>query len=168
MTHRIKKSEIKPDSIETMVWKKMQQLTPVPMDDDTAEMLMIFMVQPNSDDIAKGVLGKVWTAQAIINRMSAQFGTEIDPKLAIIVAGWAGPIGSCVMYSYYMQYMAKQRNLMRLKLDDMSWLFPVGFFDSSDMHAIWDGQKVDTERSGSDNLVDYEIAAMSLNHDQEK
>lgn len=173
MNERIKPADIKPDSIEKIVCEKMSSLTQQPLDDDTTEILILFKRDPDSAAHAKEIIKKVWTAQALVNRMGTQFGTVLDARIAIIVAGVAESIGGCVMYAYYMQMMAKRRGVKKLDLDDIGWLFPIGFYAKDDMHGIWESQKVDNGRDmfdglefrgGSDNLVDYGYAAQSLEH----
>ena len=74
--------------------------------------------------------------------------------------------GEAVMYVYYLLYKAKQLGLKNgITFNDLGEkIFPFGFFTKKTLDFYWDEQKVkkNTESSGSDNLLDYKTASMSL------
>lgn len=170
---RIQPSDIKTDSIENIVCKGMEKFQSVELSEDVTKLLMTFLLSKDSKEKSIELLKEVWTAAALIKRLKGQFNRDIDPRVAIIIAFEAGSIGSCVLYSYYLQYLCKKKNITgEITLDHFCRdLFPIGLFSENDIHSIWESQKVSNAREnfeglelspGSDNLVDYGIAATSL------
>lgn len=165
--------DIKADSIQTVVCEVMEKLKPIPMDEDTTRLMLSFLLDKSSKERSVELFGKIWQAQVMAKRMKVQFGRDMDPRCAILIAMWAQSVGSCVLYMYYCQYMCNKMKIEgELTLDIMcEKIFPWGFFQDTDIHKVWDSQKVNNRAenfkdidlgNSGDNMVDYGLAAESL------
>lgn len=168
---RVQPKDMQKNSVETIVCEAMGKLKSVPMDDHTTSVMLKFMMDINSEAKADEIVKQIWQAEAIKARMLAQFGRELDSRCAILIVMWAKSIGSSLLYMYYMQWMCRAKGIQgKLTMDHLVEIFPMGFFADEDLHTIWDTQKVDNrrenfdtpEQKGSDNLIDYAIASMSI------
>ena len=41
-------------------------------------------------------------------------------------------------------------------------IFPLGFFSDKDLKSVWENQKVEKTGMESDNLIDYNVAGLSI------
>jgi hypothetical protein len=41
-------------------------------------------------------------------------------------------------------------------------IFPRGIFSEKDLKSVWDNQKVEHKAMESDNLIDYNVAGLSI------
>lgn len=168
----IQPKDIKPDSIEKVVCEAMENILTVPMDEDTSKVMVMFMIDEDSRKKAMGIFEGIFQSAAIIKRMKAQFGREMDPRAAVLIAIWAKSIGACVLYMYYCQYQCVKRNIIgEFTMEHLVEFFPWGFFPDEGIHTVWESQKVYDAveafkgleiNNGGDNLVDYHYAAGSL------
>ncbi len=168
----IQPKDIKTDSIEKVVCEAMDAIRTVPMDKDTSKVMVMFMLDKDSRKKAGEVFGEIFQATAIIKRMKVQFGREMDPRAAVLIAIWAKSIGACVLYMYYCQYQCIKKNITgEFTMDHLVEFFPMGFFPDEGIHTVWKSQKVYDAveafegleiNNGGDNLVDYHYAAGSL------
>lgn len=175
---RILPKEITPDSVEKVVCEGMSKLRSVPMNDTQSHVLIAFLLSAESEEKSEELLKEIWTADTMIKRMKAQFGREIDPRVAIIIALGHNSIGSCILYGYYLHWKANQLGISgKITLTHFGEnIFPFGMFSEEDIRNIWDSQKVynrDEEfeglefSRGTDNLIDYGYASQSLHQKTE-
>jgi len=109
---------------------------------------------------------KPFLFQVIEKRLQYCFTIKIeDQRLILFLCALAESPGSAIMYLWYLQYWCFVNEVKELNLELFcEKIFPMGFFSKIDLSKIWDSQKVlrDRNDNGSDNLVDYASAGMSI------
>lgn len=172
---RILPKEITENSIEKIVCEPMDKLKKVPMNEIQSTAMLAFLMRGSeSRNLANKILEKqVWTANAMLKRIKAQFDRDIDPRVAALIGLGGYVVGGCILIGYYLQWKANQLGIEgEITMDHFAEkIFPFGLFSENDINQIWDSQKVfnaDEEfeglnlDKGTDNLIDYEYAAQSL------
>jgi hypothetical protein len=66
------------------------------------------------------------------------------------------------MYCWYLQYEAKKRGVDEITFEIFTEIFAWGFPSEDGLSKLWDEQKVIRKDMGSDNLLDYPKAGLSL------
>jgi hypothetical protein len=66
------------------------------------------------------------------------------------------------MYCWYLQYEARKRGVDEITFEIFADIFGSGFPSEDALHKLWDEQKVKRQEMGSDNLLDYPKAGLSL------
>jgi hypothetical protein len=135
-------------------------------DEDSQIFLTLCFV---SEEDSNEMYNDVYKASGILKIFSSRAeyaGLKIDKKSSIMISVLCETPGEAVMYVYYLLYKAKQLGLKNgITFNDLGEkIFPFGFFTKKTLDFYWDEQKVkkNTESSGSDNLLDYKTASMSL------
>jgi len=152
-----------PNSVENIFCKLMEKSKVQPMDEHMTKILISMILDSQlADQIHKEASSKSINISILEDRLRSM-GKEIDKGAAIMVWLACETPGQAVMYSYYISYMMKQRQLGKaIDLQTLcSEVFPLGFFTQESLQSLWDEQKVKRER-GSDNLLDYTQASKSL------
>lgn len=152
--------------IEREVCKKMHSLTREPADDELmGTLIRLYFTEglkiPDKE--------KPFLFQIIEKRLQHCFTIKIeDHRLILFLCVLAESPGSAIMYLWYLQYWCFINEVKELNLELFcEKIFPMGFFTKSDLSKIWDLQKVSITRDehGSDNLVDYASAGMSIQYE---
>lgn len=155
-----------PTIIERELCKKMHSLQRHNMDEELTKTLMsVYMAKGlNIPDKEKPFL-----FQVIEKRLKYCFTIKIeDQRLILFLCALAESPGSAIMYLWYLQYWCFINDVKELNLELFcEKIFPMGFFSKTDLSKIWDLQKVSSTRkeNGSDNLVDYASAGMSIQYE---
>ncbi len=155
-----------PTIIEREICKKMHSLRRESMDEEMTETLMRIY-------LAKGLnipdKEKPFLFQVIEKRLKYCFTIKIeDQRLILFLCALAESPGSAIMYLWYLQYWCFINDVKQLNLELFcEKIFPMGFFSRDDLSKIWDFQKVSStrEENGSDNLVNYSSAGMSIQYE---
>jgi hypothetical protein len=136
------------------------------MDDDLSKLFItLCMVK---DPVVEEMYNQLHKASPLVKIISsrAEFaGLKIDKKTTILLSCICSSPGQAVMYIYYLLYKANKLGMKELSFDRVSMeIFPFGFFTVETLNYHWDSQKVKKETGdfGSDNLLDYKTASMSL------
>lgn len=152
-----------PNSVEEIFCKQLQKGKIESLNEDMGKLLVMLLSSPEMiDPIHKDLSSKSMNLPILENRMKSM-GKEMDKGSAIFVSLACETPGEAVMYSYYISYMMKQRELGKtITMDSMfTHIFTFGMFDRDSLEKAWDIQKV-KRKYGSDNLLDYPEASKSL------
>jgi hypothetical protein len=150
-----------PNSIEELFAKKFEQSTKYPMDNETSEIFVKLILSKNSQfEIPDNE--KPFLYQLIEKRISVVHDYKVDDRVLLFLSWICKSAGIGVMYCWYMQYEAKKRNVELISFEVFAEIFGWGFPSDDGLHKIWDLQKVESKGLGSDNLLDYGKAGMSL------
>lgn len=157
-----------PDAIERLFCVPFSELRQWPMDEETSKLFLT--VHLDSLD-GGGLIAKwktneeAWFIPAIIQGRGKWLGIDICDHAAAILSLMCDTPGTAVMYAHYVAYKAKLAGVKEIDTEFISTSpFPMGFPSDKDMHELWNAQKVECtdERKGSDNLLDYSSANVSI------
>ena len=164
----IAESEIKnPEAIEKYFCVPFKKSARHEMSLDLTEMLVILatadkdVLEANYKDERRG--SEDFIFELIMKRVKHCFTYNItDFRLIFFLGAIAKSAGTAVMYLTYLQYWCKKHNVSTLDWETFNMrVFPDGFLSEKDLQKLWDGQKVNV-KSGSDNLLDYQSAMLSI------
>lgn len=152
------------DALERHLCHALDKCERFQMNESQTEYLMGLILAPEKDFSAQDGLKNVWQYQALIKRAEHCLTATFDNRvLFFIVILCEGAIGSCIMYLYYIQYLAKKKGLKHVSFEEFcEKFFPMGFMSDEDLHKVWDDCKVKREGNGRDNLIDYGQASLSI------
>lgn len=169
------KSEVtkQADALERYLCQALDKCQRHPMNDDESEIMIRLLFAPDEEFGSQEDVMKIWQYQALIKRAEHCLTATFDKRvLFFIMMLPEGAIGTSIMYLYYIQYLAKKKNIKHVSFNVFcEHLFPMGFISNDDLHKVWDACKVSAkEAGGTDNLIDYSEAAKSIqfgfeNHD---
>jgi len=156
------------DGIEKNLCQPMEKLNPQPMSKDLTEVFFKLMLAKDDALDLKEMRKENWLFEAVEKRIEHCLTFTADNRSMFFVTCVSGSIGKCIMYLYYMQYIAKKENIKHIDFNVFGEkFFPMGFFSDDDLKKMWDSQKVNCyvdgkRKGGSDNLLDYGAAMKSL------
>lgn len=150
-----------PNSIQELFAKKFEQLNKYPMDNETSEIFVKLILSKNSEyEIPENE--KPFIYQVLDKRISVVHDYEVDDRVLLFLSWICKSAGVGVMYCWYLQYESKKRSVDKITFEIFAEIFAWGFPSDNALHKLWDGQKVHSENMGSDNLLDYGKAGLSL------
>jgi hypothetical protein len=160
----LKKEEVNnPNAVEEYFCKPLDKFTPKALSESQLKMMLVIGLTKEGElpQMEKEFEEVFWFYPAIEKRINVCFTYTMDTKAKMLLASWCESIGDMVMYLTLLQYKCKQRGIRELKYDALGIMFGDGIIDREFMRKCWDAQKVERD-SGSDNLIDYASALMSL------
>jgi hypothetical protein len=117
------------------------------------------------DDLEKKRLG---LSSLFYLRVQYLHSYEVSLAIPLLVGLIAESPGEAVVYANYLQYEAFNRNKRRLGMQDICFIFPMGFPSKAALRKAWDLQKVERRNQyDSDNLLDYPGCMKSITICQE-
>jgi len=150
-----------PNSIEELFAKKFEQLNKYPMDNETSEIFVKLILSKNSEyEIPESE--KPFIYQVLDKRISVVHDYEVDDRVLLFLSWICKSAGVGVMYCWYLQYEAKKRGVDEITFEIFTEIFAWGFPSEDGLSKLWDEQKVIRKDMGSDNLLDYPKAGLSL------
>ena len=152
------------DAIEKYFCKPFGELPLFEMDTELASIFISFASSKDSDINVDKARKTIAVFSAIEKRLKASFTITLDNRtLLFLITVNDGVIGKCIIYLFYMQYIAKKKNIQNIDfLSFSTQFFPHGFPDDGGLKKVWEGQKIKRGTSFSDNLVDYSSASKSI------
>ncbi len=133
----------------------------VPMSKENTEILMRLLMTKELGDVPENK--KPFLVKVIEGRLKTSLSFSInDSRLILFIAIISQTPGTAIMYLTYLQYWCKRNQTKEIDLEKFCEIFPMGFPDKKDLLKIWDGQKVLRGEGGSDNLLDYQSAMLSI------
>lgn len=152
---------IQEDGIEKFFCEPMSKLNPQPMTEDLAEVFLKLMFVDDAKLDLKEMRKVNPLFEVAEKRIEHCLTYTTDNRVKFFITCVSGTVRKCIMYLYYMQYIAKKENIKHIDFNIFGeTFFPMGFFKDEDMQKVWYGQKINTK--GSDNLLDYGAAMKSL------
>jgi hypothetical protein len=153
-----------PNSIEELFAKKFEKLNKYPMDNETSEIFVKLILSKDSQyeipDNEKPFLYRIME-----NRISVVHDYKVDDRVLLFLSFICPSAGVGVMYCWYLQYEAFKRGIDIITFEIFADIFGSGFPSEDALHKLWDEQKVKRQEMGSDNLLDYAKAGLSLYKD---
>jgi hypothetical protein len=150
-----------PNSIEELFAKKFEKLNKYPMNNETSEIFVKLILSKDSQyeipDNEKPFLYKM-----LENRISVVHDYQVDDRVLLFLSFTCPSAGVGVMYCWYLQYEARKRGVDKITFEIFADIFGSGFPSEDSLHKLWDEQKVKRQEMGSDNLLDYAKAGLSL------
>ena len=139
----------------------MSKLQPQRMSDDLSEIFIRLMFVDDAKLDLKEMRKLNPLFEVAEKRIEHCLTYTADNRVKFFISCVSGTVGKCIMYLYYMQYIAKKENIKHIDFNTFGEkVFPMGFFKDDDMQKVWYGQKINGK--GSDNLVYYGAAMKSL------
>ena len=154
-----------PRAVDQHFSEKFESLKRHPLDKETMSLLVSLIMTPGEDEKMKSVISDVFILKIIQKRIEVCMSYTMDDRSMIFLGYVAESPGMAIMYLYYLARWAKNNDCKRITLEIMcERIFPWGCPSKEDLHKVWDEQKVHREigQSGTDNLLDYPKAALSL------
>jgi len=158
------------DSIENIFCKELEKRGKTkPMNDQEAMILMHLILEKNKgggsiDDLYEKLKNESASLSILKDRIE-NLNRVMSKEALILCSIFCRTPGECVMYANYIAYKMKCNNIETLSIDHLcSDIFPFGFFTDETLKEFWDVQKVrvPSGKSGSDNLLDYPKASVSI------
>lgn len=147
-------------AIENIVCSAIKKSKKEPINDEDSEILISLLMSNaplNIPEKEKPFLYKV-----IEKRIEFSFDFTMENKLILFLCQISKSPGNALLYLWYLQYWSN-KNFKNITLHDFcEKIFPMGFPSEDEMNKIWLAQKVANESTGSDNLIDYNLAGKSL------
>lgn len=156
-----------PEAIEVLFCKPLDELGKrQPMNEQQMKIVYLCLTLPEEE--MTSLYNEIKKHHVILSIMEDRLKALNCPhdmgSLAIIALVCDTP-GEAVMYSNYLAYKAKDLNLDEITVKDLcDKIIPFGAFTKDTLNEYWDKQKVEIDGSvrGSDNLLDYIGAAVSI------
>ena len=162
--HIITKQE---NAVEKYFCEPFDKAQGVPMSNEIKEVLMQLLMAKEIRELPEQK--KPFLIKVIEGRLKTSFSFSIkDRRLILFIATISQTPGTAIMYLTYLQYWCKKNETEEIDLDEFRKIFTMGFPSKKDLEKIWDGQKVLREKEGSDNLLDYQSAMLSIHFLQPK
>ncbi len=165
LQNKITKQE---NAVEKYFCEPFDKAQRVPMSKESTEFLMWLLRSEKLRDFTEKK--KPFIMKVIESRLKTWFSFSIrDSRLTLFIAIISKTPGTAIMYLTYLQYWCKKNETEEIDLNKFCReIFPMGFLSKEDLEKIWDGQKVLREKEGSDNLLDYQSAMLSIHFLQPK
>jgi len=151
------------DAIERIICKPIDEMKRFPMDEQTAETFIQLSTLPENFTIPEKE--KPFLYALIEKRLEHCFSFKItDARLILVLAVISETPGSAIMYLWYLQYWCKRNDVRVLSFKQFCMdVFPYGFPLKSDLHKVWDDQKVlNPDSNRVYNLVDDNQSGLSV------
>ena len=149
------------NAVEKYFCEPFDKVQRVPMSEENTGFLMkLLMMKGLKEPPEKD---KPFLIKVIESRLKTAFSFSIkDNRLRLFIAIISQTPGTAIMYLTYLQYWCKKNKTKEIDLEKFCDIFPMGFLNEKDLEKIWDGQKVLRGEGGSDNLLDYQSAMLSI------
>jgi len=155
-----------PDSVEMIFCKPLDEDGVRKGLDETQQQIIIKLLQLSQSEIDE-MYDDIKSQYGILSILEGRLDSincKIDKASRILISLSCSSPGEAVMYTYYIAYMMKKKDLSDLSLDRLFIdVFHVGFFSVESLYEYWSKQKVNQGKiQGGDNLLDYSKASESL------
>jgi hypothetical protein len=158
------------DAIEVLFCEPFSRLESRPMTENESRLMMKLLIaeknpQQLKESTEEDLKQEPFQLQILRGSIKNRFTVELSEPATLFVSLIISSAGEAIMYLTYIQYKAKKENIRRVTLESLCHWFPIGFPTQDSLRDIWDSQKVkrpDDFTSGSDNLLDYPKAGVSI------
>lgn len=150
------------DAIEEVVYGFLKDCDPVKMSNDTAETFIMIGMMPKN--VKLKIEEKPFVFQIMEKRLENCFTFRFTDERALLALSiWAESAGIAITYLWYIQAWCFKNNVREVDFETLGMrIFPRGIFSEKDLKSVWDNQKVEHSSIESDNLVDYNVAGLSI------
>jgi len=150
------------NAIEEVVYDFLKDCDPVEMSQDTTEMYLRIGMMPKNAKLPKEA--KPFIFQVAEIRLEHCFTFKVtDERVLLVIALISESAGVAILYLWYIQGWCFKNNVKEVSFETLGMkIFPLGFFSDKDLKSVWENQKVEKIGMESDNLIDYNIAGLSI------
>jgi hypothetical protein len=157
-----------PNSIEEFFCKPFSNLLVEPMSKEHSELFVqTYMVEQSGDMTPIDDSDEVpFVIKLIRSQLKHRFTFKMSEPLQVFLSSVTRSAGNTTMYLTYLQFWAKKLDKKEIGVGEFATIFPNGFPTDDSLRGIWESQKVkrsEINPLGSDNLLDYPKAALSIN-----
>ena len=150
------------NAIEEVFYNFLKDCQTEPLSENLSDSLTYLNMIPIEVKFSKEE--KNFIFQIIEKRVENCFTFKFTDERAIMaLCLWCESAGKAIMYLWYIQAWCFKNNKKEINLTNL-WIdiFPNGLFYEKDLETVWEKQKVEHSYMGSDNLIDYGIAGLSI------
>jgi hypothetical protein len=150
------------DAIEEVVYGFLKDCEPAEMSNDAVETFMMIGLMPKN--VKLKTEEKPFVFQVMEKRVEHCFTFRFtDERALLVLSFWAESAGVAITYLWYIQAWCFKNNVREVDFETLGMrIFPRGVFSEKDLKSVWDNQKVEHNGMESDNLVDYNVAGLSI------
>lgn len=150
------------NAIEEVVYDFLKDCDPVEMTQQTTETFLMIGMMPKN--VKLKTEEKPFAFQVMEKRVEHCFTFKFtDERALLAISIWAESAGSAILYLWYIQGWCFKNNVREVDFEVLGLrIFPRGIFSEKDLKSAWDNQKVHSINMQSDNLVDYDLAGLSI------
>jgi len=150
------------NAIEEVVYDFLKDCDLVEMSQDSSEMFLEIGMMPK--DMKLQVENKPLIFQILEKRIQHCFTFKVtDERVLLAITLWADSAGVAIIYLWYIQAWCFKNHVKEVDFETLGIkIFPMGIFSEKDLKSVWDNQKVQTSEMESDNLIDYNVAGLSI------
>ncbi len=151
------------NAIEEVVYDFLKDCDRVEMSNEVTELYMLISLM--SKDVKLSTEEKPFVFQIMEKRVESCFTFKFTDERALLALSiWAESAGVSIIYLWYIQAWCFKNNIREVDFETLGLkIFSRGIFSQKDLKSVWDNQKVKTNSmSESDNLIDYNVAGLSI------
>lgn len=150
------------NAIEEVVYSFLKDCELVEMTRETTETFLMIGMMPI--DVKIKAEEKPFIFQVIEKRVEHCFTFKFtDERALLVISIWARSAGVAIIYLWYIQAWCFKNNIKEVDFETLGLkIFPMGVFSEKDLETVWENQKVQKIGMESDNLVDYDVAGLSI------
>jgi hypothetical protein len=150
------------NAIEEVIYDFLKDCEVVEMSPKTTEMFLRIGMLPRNVIFPKEE--KPFIFQIIEKRVEHCFTFKfIDDRALLALVIWAESAGVAIIYLWYIQAWCFKNQVKEVDFETLGLrIFPLGIFSEKDLKSVWKNQKVQQIGIESDNLIDYDVAGLSI------
>lgn len=150
------------NAIEEVIYDFLKDCNLVEMSNQVTELYMLIGLM--SKDVKLSTEEKPFVFQVMEKRLENCFTFRfIDERALLAVSIWAESAGVAITYLWYIQGWCFKNNVREVDFETLGLkIFPTGIFSEENLKSVWDNQKIEKSGMESDNLIDYNVAGLSI------
>ena len=150
------------NAIEEVIYDFLKDCDLVEMSDESTEMFLQIGMMPKGMKLHKD--HQPFVFQILQKRIEHCFTFKVtDERVLLAITLWAESAGVAILYLWYIQAWCFKNNVRELDFETLGLkIFPLGIFSEKDLKSVWDNQKIEISGMESDNLIDYNVAGLSI------
>jgi hypothetical protein len=150
------------NAIEEVIYDFLKDCELVEMSDDSTKMFLQIGMMPKNMKLQKE--HQPFVFQIIQKRIEHYFTFKVtDERVLLAISLWAESAGVAILYLWYIQAWCFKNNVREVDFETLGLkIFSLGIFSEKDLKSVWENQKVEHKGMESDNLIDYNVAGLSI------
>lgn len=92
----------------------------------------------------------------LMKKRSEFINLDISDTAIVALSLFCGSPGTAVMYLYGLKGKQLEDN-KKVNMGKLSYTFPNGFYDTEHLNKMWDDQKIKSDRTHMDNMLDLSL-----------
>ena len=150
------------NAIEEVIYDFLKDCNRVEMSNEVSELYMLIGLM--SKDVKLSTEEKPFIFQVMEKRVENCFTFRFTDERALLALSiWAENAGVSIIYLWYIQAWCFKNNVREVDFETLGLkIFPTGIFSEENLKSVWDNQKIEKSGMESDNLIDYNVAGLSI------